>query len=167
MKQRTRHFVILFTRSLVKAGASFEQLTAGIRGAGKCLPSFRRVSAFSLSSFPDFLIYEVFQFPLFTRFTFTNWVYFRTFMPGKSEKWWWCGLKPTFGYFPWGCREGPQQRLEEPLTRYDFVFIMVFSCFSHVTQTASWLPPIESWISNFPYGWEEALDHDGKPYYVK
>ncbi|XP_063381740.1 uncharacterized protein LOC134668152 [Cydia fagiglandana] len=51
---------------------------------------------------------------------------------------------------------------------------------NHVTQTASWLPPVESWPSSrdgsrssqepeeeeLPYGWEQALDSRGKPYYI-
>ncbi|CAK1585103.1 unnamed protein product [Parnassius mnemosyne] len=55
-----------------------------------------------------------------------------------------------------------------------FIFIL---CFSHITRTASWLPPVESWpnIRNssgqeddeeLPYGWEQALDSRGKPYYI-
>ncbi|XP_050521088.1 FERM and PDZ domain-containing protein 4 isoform X2 [Daktulosphaira vitifoliae] len=42
---------------------------------------------------------------------------------------------------------------------------------SHVTQTASWLPPVEAWpkdptAKSLPYGWEEALDGDGRPYFI-
>ncbi|XP_028041755.1 uncharacterized protein LOC114251617 isoform X2 [Bombyx mandarina] len=47
---------------------------------------------------------------------------------------------------------------------------------NHVTRTASWLPPAESWSSprdcqepdteELPYGWEQALDNRGKSYYV-
>ncbi|KAJ2950883.1 hypothetical protein O0L34_g5247 [Tuta absoluta] len=52
---------------------------------------------------------------------------------------------------------------------------------SHVTRTASWLPPAESWpssrdgssssqdldeLDDLPYGWEQALDSRGKPYYI-
>ncbi|XP_066998729.2 uncharacterized protein [Anabrus simplex] len=42
-------------------------------------------------------------------------------------------------------------------------------CCSHLTQTASWLPPVETWIQTsggFPYGWEPATDSDGKPYFI-
>ncbi|KAM3960052.1 LOW QUALITY PROTEIN: uncharacterized protein ACR2FA_005852 [Aphomia sociella] len=55
---------------------------------------------------------------------------------------------------------------------------------NHVTRTASWLPPAESWPiardssgsgsdshaehedEELPYGWEQALDSRGKPYYI-
>ncbi|XP_045769847.1 uncharacterized protein LOC123870540 [Maniola jurtina] len=45
---------------------------------------------------------------------------------------------------------------------------------NHITRTASWLPPVESWPSGdcdsgdeeLPYGWEQALDSRGKPYYI-
>ncbi|XP_013139382.1 PREDICTED: uncharacterized protein LOC106103999 [Papilio polytes] len=56
---------------------------------------------------------------------------------------------------------------------------------NHITRTASWLPPAESWPSgasaacgaraeaeepaegeDLPYGWEQALDSRGKPYYI-
>lgn len=51
---------------------------------------------------------------------------------------------------------------------------------NHITRTASWLPPAESWPSGkdgsgsgsehddeeLPYGWEQALDCHGKPYYI-
>ncbi|CAH2268503.1 jg22150 [Pararge aegeria aegeria] len=45
---------------------------------------------------------------------------------------------------------------------------------SHITRTASWLPPVENWPSRdsestdeeLPYGWEQALDSRGKPYYI-
>lgn len=40
---------------------------------------------------------------------------------------------------------------------------------SHITRTASWLPPAECWTHNieYPYGWEKAIDGKGRPYYVK
>lgn len=47
---------------------------------------------------------------------------------------------------------------------------MIFNIFSHGNQTSSWLPPMESWDSGgqrLPYGWESAVDKDGKPYYIK
>ncbi|XP_047024894.1 uncharacterized protein LOC124633647 isoform X2 [Helicoverpa zea] len=51
---------------------------------------------------------------------------------------------------------------------------------NHITRTASWLPPAESWPTGkegsgsgseqdeeeLPYGWEQALDCHGKPYYI-
>ncbi|XP_022827993.1 uncharacterized protein LOC111357493 isoform X2 [Spodoptera litura] len=51
---------------------------------------------------------------------------------------------------------------------------------NHITRTASWLPPAESWPvgkngsgsgseqdeEELPYGWEQALDCHGKPYYI-
>ncbi|XP_049872673.1 uncharacterized protein LOC126371433 [Pectinophora gossypiella] len=53
---------------------------------------------------------------------------------------------------------------------------------NHITRTASWLPPVESWpssrdgsssshadpddLDDLPYGWEQALDSRGKPYYI-
>ncbi|XP_021925317.1 uncharacterized protein LOC110832537 isoform X2 [Zootermopsis nevadensis] len=40
---------------------------------------------------------------------------------------------------------------------------------NHLTQTSSWLPPVETWVDasgGFPYGWEEAIDSDGKPYFI-
>ncbi|CAH0587157.1 unnamed protein product [Chrysodeixis includens] len=51
---------------------------------------------------------------------------------------------------------------------------------NHITRTASWLPPAESWPAGregsasgseqdeeeLPYGWEQALDCHGKPYYI-
>ncbi|KAG6447856.1 hypothetical protein O3G_MSEX005231 [Manduca sexta] len=46
----------------------------------------------------------------------------------------------------------------------------------HITRTASWLPPAESWPvgkdaqeqeeEELPYGWEQALDSREKPYYI-
>ncbi|XP_050428155.1 uncharacterized protein LOC126838085 isoform X2 [Adelges cooleyi] len=41
----------------------------------------------------------------------------------------------------------------------------------HVTQTASWLPPVEAWpkdpaAKSLPYGWEQAQDGDGRPYFI-
>ncbi|XP_050348297.1 uncharacterized protein LOC126772154 [Nymphalis io] len=46
---------------------------------------------------------------------------------------------------------------------------------NHITRTASWLPPVESWPvkegdspqdEDLPYGWEQALDSRGKSYYI-
>ena len=45
-----------------------------------------------------------------------------------------------------------------------------FFPYSHETKISSWLPPVESWDSGgtgLPYGWEAAVDKDGKTYYVK
>ncbi|CAG9132607.1 unnamed protein product [Plutella xylostella] len=49
---------------------------------------------------------------------------------------------------------------------------VIFS--SHITRTAGWLPPAECWPLEpqeaedpLPYGWEQALDIRGKPYYIK
>ena len=45
--------------------------------------------------------------------------------------------------------------------------------YSHVNQTSGWLPPIDSWETggggtlNLPYGWESAIDKEGRTYYVK
>ncbi|KAF8789631.1 FERM and PDZ domain-containing protein 4 [Argiope bruennichi] len=39
----------------------------------------------------------------------------------------------------------------------------------HETKISSWLPPVESWDSGgtgLPYGWEAAMDKDGKTYYI-
>ncbi|GFV93743.1 FERM and PDZ domain-containing protein 4 [Trichonephila clavipes] len=39
----------------------------------------------------------------------------------------------------------------------------------HETKISSWLPPVESWDSGgtgLPYGWEAAIDKDGKTYYI-
>ncbi|XP_076319546.1 uncharacterized protein LOC143230239 isoform X2 [Tachypleus tridentatus] len=39
----------------------------------------------------------------------------------------------------------------------------------HETKTSSWLPPVESWDPGntcLPYGWEIAVDQDGKIYYI-
>ncbi|XP_042903053.1 FERM and PDZ domain-containing protein 4 isoform X2 [Parasteatoda tepidariorum] len=39
----------------------------------------------------------------------------------------------------------------------------------HETKISSWLPPVESWDSGgagLPYGWEQALDKEGKTYYI-
>ncbi|CAH0388327.1 unnamed protein product [Bemisia tabaci] len=42
---------------------------------------------------------------------------------------------------------------------------------THVTQTSSWVPPAEAWLRDIsgglPYGWEQAVDADGRPYYIK
>jgi FERM and PDZ domain-containing protein 4 len=60
------------------------------------------------------------------------------------------------------------------------VITYLFFC-SHVTRTASWLPPAENWPMSregsgssqaeddeeLPFGWEQALDNHGKPYYIK
>ncbi|XP_039287999.1 uncharacterized protein LOC111046332 isoform X3 [Nilaparvata lugens] len=40
---------------------------------------------------------------------------------------------------------------------------------NHLTQTSSWLPPVEAWhraATGLPYGWEQATDSDGKLYYI-
>ncbi|XP_055677293.1 uncharacterized protein LOC129786358 [Lutzomyia longipalpis] len=39
---------------------------------------------------------------------------------------------------------------------------------NHITRTAGWLPPAESWggEEELPYGWEKALDEKGRPYYI-
>ncbi|KAL4702575.1 hypothetical protein ACJJTC_018570 [Scirpophaga incertulas] len=56
----------------------------------------------------------------------------------------------------------------------------VLDCSSHVTRTATWLPPVENWPcsregsgssqaeeeEDLPYGWEQALDNLEKPYYI-
>ncbi|XP_037083114.1 FERM and PDZ domain-containing protein 4-like isoform X2 [Pollicipes pollicipes] len=39
---------------------------------------------------------------------------------------------------------------------------------SHMKRSSSWLPPLENWRSDggLPYGWETAVDQDGKSYYI-
>ena len=42
--------------------------------------------------------------------------------------------------------------------------------FSHVTGTSGWLPPQSSWDgggTGVPFGWEAAVDKEGRTYYVK
>lgn len=46
-----------------------------------------------------------------------------------------------------------------------FFFFLLF--FSQETRTASWLPPPDVWCSELPYGWEQAVDSEGRPYYIK
>lgn len=48
-------------------------------------------------------------------------------------------------------------------------FVVSLNFSSHITRTASWLPPAECWTHNieYPYGWEKAIDGKGRPYYVK
>ena len=52
-----------------------------------------------------------------------------------------------------------------------FLFLITFFyIFSHLNQTSGWLPPMDSWDSgstNLPFGWESAVDKDGRTYYVK
>ncbi|XP_067141697.1 FERM and PDZ domain-containing protein 4 isoform X3 [Centruroides vittatus] len=41
--------------------------------------------------------------------------------------------------------------------------------YGHETKMSSWLPPIESWDSggsSLPYGWEAAIDKEGKTYFI-
>ena len=45
-----------------------------------------------------------------------------------------------------------------------------FLSFSHINQTSGWIPPMDSWDAggtNLPFGWESAIDKDGRTYYVK
>ncbi|CAG0887650.1 unnamed protein product [Cyprideis torosa] len=40
---------------------------------------------------------------------------------------------------------------------------------SHVSGASSWIPPAENWdaaLPGLPYGWECAVDKEGKPYYI-
>ncbi|GAB1600222.1 uncharacterized protein LOC106876727 isoform X2 [Argonauta hians] len=39
---------------------------------------------------------------------------------------------------------------------------------SHLSQVTSWIPPRDNWYpkNGLPYGWEEALDKNDKPYYI-
>lgn len=57
------------------------------------------------------------------------------------------------------------------MKRTKFLFRLTYGIvFSHLTQTSSWLPPVEAWAETgggFPYGWEEAADSEGKPYFIK
>ena len=51
-----------------------------------------------------------------------------------------------------------------------YFVIIFFYIFSHLNQTSGWLPPMDSWDSgstNLPFGWESAVDKDGRTYYVK
>ncbi len=46
----------------------------------------------------------------------------------------------------------------------------IFFVLSHVTGSSGWLPPQSSWDgggAGLPYGWETALDKEGRTYYVK
>ncbi|KAG7298879.1 hypothetical protein JYU34_017335, partial [Plutella xylostella] len=52
-------------------------------------------------------------------------------------------------------------------------FMDAYDAESHITRTAGWLPPAECWPLEpqeaedpLPYGWEQALDIRGKPYYI-
>ena len=48
--------------------------------------------------------------------------------------------------------------------------VLFLSIFSHKTESSSWLPPRENWDpgnSNMPYGWEEGIDKNNKPYFIK
>jgi hypothetical protein len=49
------------------------------------------------------------------------------------------------------------------------LFFLALIFFSHITQSAGWLPPIENWGADIelPYGWERAIDVKGQPYYIK
>lgn len=47
-----------------------------------------------------------------------------------------------------------------------------YSDYSHITKTASWLPPAENWGPNIeePFGWEKAItssSENGQFYYIK
>ena len=45
-----------------------------------------------------------------------------------------------------------------------------YLCCSHLTRSSSWLPPPEAWPyagGDLPFGWEPAVDANGKPYYIK
>ncbi|CAI9719262.1 and PDZ domain-containing 4 [Octopus vulgaris] len=39
---------------------------------------------------------------------------------------------------------------------------------NHLSQVTSWIPPRDNWYpkNGLPYGWEEALDKNDKPYYI-
>ncbi|GAB0097417.1 FERM domain-containing protein [Sergentomyia squamirostris] len=52
--------------------------------------------------------------------------------------------------------------------REDACHTVLHELFSHITRTAGWLPPAESWGADeeLPYGWEKALDEKGRPYYI-
>jgi len=41
--------------------------------------------------------------------------------------------------------------------------------FSHMTQSAGWLPAVEDWSKHeeLSYGWERAIDSKGRSYYIK
>ena len=47
-----------------------------------------------------------------------------------------------------------------------------YSDYSHITKTASWLPPAENWGPKIeePFGWEKAItssSENGQFYYIK
>lgn len=45
----------------------------------------------------------------------------------------------------------------------------LFDFHSRRTRSSHWFPPPEFWVSKLglPYGWEAALDHQRKKYYIK
>lgn len=49
---------------------------------------------------------------------------------------------------------------------YAYVFVCFHDC-SQETRTSSWLPPADVWCSDLPYGWEQAVDSERRPYYIK
>ena len=59
------------------------------------------------------------------------------------------------------------QDLQRLKTIFQSIF---FLSFSHINQTSGWIPPMDSWDAggtNLPFGWESAIDKDGRTYYVK
>lgn len=49
------------------------------------------------------------------------------------------------------------------------LFLVLFNFHSRRTRSSHWFPPPEFWVSKLglPYGWEAALDHQSKKYYIK
>lgn len=60
-----------------------------------------------------------------------------------------------------------QDRLKDGWTVHTTKDGRLYYC-NHITRTAGWLPPAESWGNHedLPYGWEKAIDSKGRPYFI-